>query len=72
MLASRYRNPRAADAYGKAVFKHLMTIKSKLESDPPHRQGWLRLLKDVCDYVSCITSTTKTDSKPDEPAGSTE
>ena len=35
------------------VYRHLDLVKSKLQSDDAKaRQGWLRLLKEVCDFVA--------------------
>ena len=53
----RYRTTTKADAYGKAVYKHLTLIKNRLQnpdSEGKPRQGWLRLLKDIADWVACV------------------
>lgn len=44
---------RRSDAYGKTVFKHLQLVKKQLMGEgASKRQGWLRLLKDVADFVA--------------------
>ena len=44
---------RKASAYGKRVYRHLDLVKSKIQSDDAKaRQGWLRLLKEICDFVA--------------------
>ena len=53
MCLLRYSLTKKACAYGKTVYRHLDLIKSKLQGDDPKaRQGWLRLLKEICDFVA--------------------
>ena len=33
------------------VYQHLTSIYTSLEKEPPYRKGWLRLIKDICDYI---------------------
>ena len=52
-LILRYVLTKKASAYGRTVYRHLALVKSKLESDDARaRQGWLRLLKEICDFVA--------------------
>ena len=55
----RYKFPKAADAYGKKVWTHLATIQHKLEAEPPARQTWCKLLKEICDYVGRSETSKK-------------
>jgi hypothetical protein len=53
MCLLRYSLTKKACAYGKTVYRHLDLVKSKLQGDDAKaRQGWLRLLKEVCDFVA--------------------
>ena len=62
MDVSRYRHPRSAEAYGKNVFRHLNAIRQRLTADSPSRQGWLRLLKDIMDFISCAATQSAADA----------
>ena len=46
-----YRHFKTPSAYGKMVYQHLTSIYTSLEKEPPYRKGWLRLIKDICDYI---------------------
>lgn len=55
----RYPKLRSPEIYGKAVERHLSAAKRQLEAETPRRDGLLRLLKDIAEYMQC----TKTDEK---------
>ena len=46
-LGCRYSMNKTS-SYGKAVHQHLTIIKTRLEAG--NRQGWLRFLKEICDF----------------------
>ena len=48
----RYRLVRAPEMYGRAVFRHFDAIRSQMKRSPPKRTGWLRLLKEILDFLS--------------------
>lgn len=62
-LHLRYVGTQRQDAYGRMVFKHLAQIRTQLQGHSKNkRNGWLRLLKDICDYVA-LTENKKVDEK---------
>lgn len=51
----RYQTSKKPYSYGMAVYSHLNLVRSKLQGDTKgKRQGWLRLVKDIADYVAAI------------------
>ena len=50
----RYRHTSSGELYGKTVWKHYQAVRAKLSSDEPSRQGWLRLLKDIGEYMMAV------------------
>ena len=55
---------KKAESYGKLVFKHLDGVKQRLTSDQENkRQGWLRLLKEFCDFVAATQKVAAVDKK---------
>jgi len=53
LLSARYAQTQRADAYGKTVYRHLSTIiQSMTGKGERRRQGWLRILKDIADFVA--------------------
>lgn len=68
-IVPRYRHPKAADAYGRVVHRHLRLIKSKLLENPPDRQSWNRFCKDVMDYIAgTMAGKTNKNNKNKEKA----
>ena len=47
----RYQKIKGSETYGNAVLRHLTTILKALQREPASRSGWLRLIKDICDYM---------------------
>ena len=55
---------KKAQSYGKAVFKHLDAVKKRLLSSQDNkRQSWLRLLKELCDFVAATQKLVAVDKK---------
>ena len=55
----RYRNLRSAAAYAEAVSSLMHRIRDQLSKEQPVRQGWLRLLKEITDFLACQGSDSK-------------
>ena len=48
----RYRNTASSSGYGKAVMRHLTSLRRQLEKEPePKRKPYLRLLKQIADFI---------------------
>ena len=62
--APRYKNLRQAISYGEAVLKLLKHIQKELESSTPSRQAFLRLLRDLVDYVVCCRRKPESEVQP--------
>ena len=56
----RYRHTTTAKAYGKMVWNHLKLIEKRLEESEPNRQGWLRLIKEIAEYLMAASHTEQT------------
>ena len=41
--------------YGKTVWKHLSLVKQRLVQEEPIRQPWLKLVKDIVEYILTIS-----------------
>ena len=54
---------KKAQSYGKAAFKHLDAVKKRLLSSEDKRQSWLRLLKELCDFVAATQKLVAVDKK---------
>lgn len=48
----RFWNLRTPHIYAKAVFKVISSAESQLQRDEPTRQSFLKLIKEICDYIS--------------------
>jgi len=44
---------KGSSAYGKAVWRHLCSVKQNLEKDEPKRGPFLRLVKEIAEYIQC-------------------
>jgi hypothetical protein len=56
----RYRHTTTAKAYGKMVWNHLKLIEQRLGQSEPIRQGWLRLIKEIAEYLMAARHANKT------------
>eukprot|EP00435_Cladocopium_sp_Y103_P026569 s3829_g6.t1 len=59
MYLSQYRHTTTGKAYGKIVWNHLESIQRKLEQSEPSRQGWLRLIKEISEYLMAVAHAPK-------------
>lgn len=55
----RYFHMSSGKGYGNAVWRHLNAVKTALSQEEPKRSPWLRLLKDISDYVKVARSAEK-------------
>ena len=52
LFCLRYHLVKSPQMYGRVVFKHLNIIEMQLRKRPAKRSGWLRLLRDIADYMA--------------------
>lgn len=50
---------KTPDVFGRSVSKYFDTLRSQLTRDPPNRQGFLRMLKDICEYLAAKSASKK-------------
>ena len=52
LFCPRYHLVKSPQMYGRVVFKHLNIIEMQLRKRPAKHSGWLRLLRDIADYMA--------------------
>lgn len=50
----RYHHVPSKELYGKQVEKILLGIRDQLDREEPRRSSFLRLVKDIADYVNAV------------------
>lgn len=47
----RFAHMKTPDVFGRAVSKYFGGLRSQLVKDPPARNGFLKMLKEICDFL---------------------
>ena len=58
----RYRQHRKPETYHESIFKMFEIIRSQLLRSPPSRQAYMRLIKEISDYMA-----SEKNQKPEDP-----
>eukprot|EP00438_Fugacium_kawagutii_P008763 Skav206806 [mRNA] locus=scaffold1990:253368:261683:- [translate_table: standard] len=58
-LEAMYKYVKSSSAFGKTVWRHIDAAKKSLEKETPNRKPFVRLMKDIVEFIQCESGNVK-------------